>query len=98
MTNEQSGNESGPLDLVHPLYLDVPMMVSFLAALEGSGVAFEGEELARASTAEDQAKQAGGRIGLPAISALFGIDLTGRLESGSKEEESRETKVLRRHT
>jgi hypothetical protein len=74
------------------------MMVSFLATLEGSGVAFEGEELARASTAEDQAKRASGRIGLPAISALFGIDLTGRLESGSKEEESRETKVLRRHT
>lgn len=98
MTGEQSGSESRQLDLVHPLYLDVPMMVSFLAALEGSGVAFEGEELARASTAEDQAKQAGGRIGLPAISALFGIDLTGRLESGSKEEESRETKVLRRHT
>lgn len=98
MTNDQLDGAHQEMDLVHPLYLDVPMMISFLAALEGGGVAFEGEELARAATAEDRSKGASGRVGLPAISALFGIDLTGRLESGSKEEESRETKVLRRHT
>lgn len=98
MSNGEPASVHPGLDLVHPLYLDVPMMISFLAALEGGGVAFEGEELARASASEDRAKGASGRIGLPAISSLFGIDLTGRLESGSKEEESRETKVLRRHT
>jgi hypothetical protein len=98
MTDESSTGEVHALDLVHPLYLDVPMMISFLAALEGGGVAFEGEELARAATGEERTKEAGGRIGLPAIAALFGIDLTGRLASGDTEEESRETKVLRRHT
>jgi hypothetical protein len=76
--------QAGPaaLELVHPLYLDVPMMVSFLAALEGSGVAFEGEELATAGTTGSKTKEGGGRIGLPAIGALFGIDLSGRIESG----------------
>lgn len=98
MVDEQSADEAQRLDLVHPLYLDVPMMISFLAALEGGGVAFEGEESARRSAGDERAREGGGRIGLPAISALFGIDLTGRLSSGSKEEESRETKVLRRHT
>lgn len=98
MTDKPPAAEARALDLVHPLYLDVPMMISFLAALEGGGVAFEGEELARAATGEERIKEAGGKVGLPAIAALFGIDLTGRLATGDKGEESRETKVLRRHT
>ncbi|MFT3865193.1 MAG: hypothetical protein QM729_13030 [Solirubrobacterales bacterium] len=98
MDDKDVTEDGGTLDLVHPLYLDVPMMISFLAALEGGGVAFEGEEMSRAATGAERTKEAGGRIGLPAIGALFGIDLTGRLSSAGSEEESRETKVLRRHT
>ena len=74
------------------------MMVSFLAALEGVGVAFEGEEIARAGTLESKGKEGGGKLSLPGISSLLGIDLSGRLQSASKEEESKEMKVLRRHT
>ena len=74
------------------------MMVSFLAALQGEGVAFEGEELARSGSGEGREKRGSGRIGLPGIGSLLGFDLSGRFQSTSQEEESRETKVLRKHT
>jgi hypothetical protein len=86
------------MELVHPLYLDVPMMVSFLAALHGEGVAFEGEELARTGSGESHEKGGRGRVGLPGIGSLLGFDLSGRFQSVGQEEESRETKVLRKHT
>jgi len=84
------------MELVHPLYLNVPMMVSFLGALQGEGVAFEDEELARTGSGESHEKGGGGRIGLPGIGSLLGFDLSGRFQSAGQEEESRETKILRK--
>ena len=82
------------IDLVYPLYLDVPVMTSFLAALE-DGIAY-GSNVARR---EDQRRALGagseGRVaaGLPSMgifSTLLNIDLRGKISGeqavGSGEE------------
>jgi hypothetical protein len=95
--------ESAPagrlLELIHPVYLDVPMMVSFLAALQG-GVAYGGEVTERVSAAQGREREGSGKAGLPSLASLFGLslDMTGRVKSHSQGEESTETRVVREHT
>ena len=45
------------LELIHPVYMDIPMMVSFVAALEG-GVSY-GDEVTERSVKADQEKAKG---------------------------------------
>jgi hypothetical protein len=87
------------LELIHPVYLDVPMMVSFLAAVEG-GVSFSQEFTERLSSATTREREGQGRAGVPSIASLFGLafDMTGRLKRQSQDEESTEMKVIREHT
>jgi hypothetical protein len=87
------------LELIHPVYLDVPMMVSFLAALTG-GVTFGGEVTERISAVQGREREGTGKAGLPSLASLFGltIDMTGRVKAHSQGEESTETRVVREHT
>src|SRR5437870_472812 len=86
------------VELVHPFYLHVPMMVSFVAALH-DGVAYEIGRKVAERRADSKKLEGEGRVGfLPSITALLNFDLRGKLtaegESGSDEER---TMVLR-HT
>src|SRR6266540_3157336 len=59
-------DEEKQLDLVHPVYLDVPMLVSFLAALEG-GISFENEVTEQLLAGRESGGEASGKMGLPSI-------------------------------
>lgn len=100
MVTKQSHNSKKPaLELIHPVYLDVPMLVSFVAAAEG-GFVFETEETETGATATDRTKDASarGRAGFPGFAALIGLDMSGRYGRKDQAQESRETKVVRQHT
>jgi hypothetical protein len=83
--------------LFHPVYLDVPMMISFLAALR-DGVAFEDTLTRRDSQSASRDREGTARIGLPSLGALFGFNAAGRMASSSGEEITEEVMAVRRHT
>lgn len=91
--------ERPTLTLVHPVYLDVPMMVSFVAAFE-DGFAFSSEQTEKGEATTDRTREAStrGRLGFPTLGALIGLDMSGRYGRAEQEQESRETKVVRQHT
>lgn len=89
---------AGRIKLIHPIYLDVPMLVSFAAAVEG-GVAFGKEvtrEQAEASTAHGEAE---GSFGFSALfSKIFDASVRGQIgEETTAGERSTETES-RGHT
>jgi len=98
VAREERNDETG-LELVHPVYLDVPMLVSFVAAVEG-GVAFGSEETERGGTTQDRNREVAGRAkaGFPLLGALVGMDVSGRYGRKDQEQESKETKIVRQHT
>lgn len=83
--------------LAHPLYLDVQMMVSFLAYLEG-GVYVSSEETLQKERIRDGKVDRGGKIQLPSLGALLGLEAS--LNSGTSGHigETAETRVARHHT
>ncbi|MEU5000898.1 hypothetical protein [Streptomyces sp. NPDC021622] len=83
--------------LAHPLYLDVQMMVSFLAYLEG-GVHISSEETLQKEKIRNG--QVGGdeRVSLPSLGALLGLEASINAERGRHVAESAETRVARHHT
>ncbi len=83
--------------LLHPVYLDVPMMVSFLAALTG-GVSFEGETTRRATVSSDRELDGNARIRIPPLVSLLGFDASGRMGRKDHGEEGEEVKAVRQHT
>ncbi|MCM3921092.1 hypothetical protein ND748_05290 [Frankia sp. AiPs1] len=87
------------MELIHPIYLDVPMMVSFLAALK-DGVSYESEITEKAVSTREREGEGSGSAKLPGIAGLFGLgfDLSGRLKQRSTGEEGTESKVIRKHT
>jgi hypothetical protein len=85
------------LELVHPVYLDTPMMVSFVAALEG-GVSYGAESTQTQAQTEDKAREGGGRFGVPILSSLLSLDMSGRMSSNVGAQNTEEVKVVRRHT
>jgi hypothetical protein len=85
------------MDLLYPLYLDVPMMVSFLAALE-NGVTYEENIQRRSGRHEGAAAEVSGAIGLPSLLGLLPFDLRGRLSGGIDTEASEELQLVKRHT
>lgn len=100
MARKDDGHRREPtLQLVHPVYLDTPMLVSFVAAAE-DGFAFRSEETEKGATATDRTREASGgiRAGFPALGSLIGIDMSGRYGRKDQEQESKETKVVRQHT
>lgn len=82
--------------LTHPVYLDVQMMVSFLAHLEG-GVATHEEETKTETGARERALRgrAGFRLRLPSV---FGSDASAEGDTHRREETFLEAKAERHHT
>lgn len=81
--------------LAHPLYLDVQMMVSFLAYLEG-GVYVSSEETVQ----KESLRGVGGVNGmkLPSLGALLGLEASLLGGADRRIGETAETKVARHHT
>jgi len=84
-------------DLVHPVYLDVPMMVSFLAAVEG-GVSFEDQSKTVEGSQDTREREAGGGIKLPSLLSVLSMDVSGRLKNSGTDSTTSEVTTVRRHT
>ena len=87
---------SRPL-LVHPVYLDVPMMISFLAALRG-GVTFGDTLTRRDARTDSKQREAAAKVKLPSLGSLLGFDASGRMGRSEETEASEETQAVRQHT
>ena len=89
---------SEQIRLIHPIYLDVPMLVSFAAAIEG-GLSFGAEVTREASTSNAKAAEGNVKFGL---SGLFGRFLEASADltvAGAHEDEERSVvKSSRSHT
>lgn len=82
--------------LTHPVYLDVPMMLSFLAHIEG-GVAVSEKETTTASGARERFLKARGGIRAK-LWALGDANLESEGGSQSRDETQRESQTERHHT
>ena len=83
--------------IVHPVYLDLPMVVSFVAAVEG-GVAYGDRRTTTSGTSTDGEKSVGAKIGLPFISSLFQVGVAGDLKQRDQSELHEQVEVERQHT
>lgn len=88
------------LDLVYPLYLDVPMMTSFVAALE-DGIAYGSDVTQRrdqqkTASADSEARAGIGLMGV--LPSLLSLDLRGKISGIKAAGEGEEIKLIRRHT
>lgn len=84
-------------ELAHPLYLDVQMMVSFLAYLEG-GVYLSSEQTVQREKIRAGKENSASEVKLPSLGALLGIESSLKAEGGHPIGETAETKVARHHT
>ena len=84
--------------LIHPIYLDIPMLVSFAAAVEG-GLSFGSEVTHEAASASAETMAGHARFGL---SNLFGsfldVSADGKASGNHKNEERSVEKSSRSHT
>jgi hypothetical protein len=92
-----SSEQPGRATLVYPVYLDVPMMVSLLAALR-DGVEFENTLTRRDQRTSGREREASGKIRLPPLASLFGLEASGKIAGSASAEASEEVKVVRQHT
>lgn len=92
-------HEDGIGFLTHPVYLDVPMMVSFLAALD-DGVAYTSEVAERLSSSKEGEGDASLKAGVPSLAQWLGLTLNadGKYRRRSVKDESVEAKLIREHT
>lgn len=81
----------------YPLYLDVPMMIAFLAALD-DGVAYEKSVMRRTRGTKGSETAGHGKIGGGVFSDVAGIDIGGNRTGKSEAEESEETQLSKLHT
>ena len=77
------------IQLIHPIYLDVPMLVSFAAAIQG-GLSLEAEVTHEKETTKSGSAKVAGKFGLSNLfSNLFELtaetDVSGSLEGRSQE-------------
>jgi hypothetical protein len=83
--------------LVVPAYLNVPMMISLLATLEG-GVRFEDQITVDQKDSSGRDREVSTRVGLPSVLSLLNLSASGRLSGTASEEASEEVSMVRRHT
>lgn len=83
--------------LMHPLYLDVQMMISFLAYIEG-GVSLESESTVKTEGSKERKGAISGKLKFPTLSAILGVEASLNGEASSKAGESAEWKEARHHT
>ncbi|HUY89817.1 MAG TPA: hypothetical protein VMV10_13870 [Pirellulales bacterium] len=77
------------IPLIHPIYLDVPMLVSFAAALQG-GLALESEVVAERGKKQSTSGSVSGKLGLSQLfqklfDASASTELAGERESATRE-------------
>jgi hypothetical protein len=84
-------------DLRYPLYLDVPMMISFLASLQ-DGIAYDKTVNRKTARGRKRWGQAEAGLKLPPVTALLSFNAQGKLAREGKQDESEEEQVVRRHT
>lgn len=84
------------VELVHPLYLNAPMMTSFLAALE-DGVAFA-SDVVRKQQRQTETSGSGDQPESALPIASFDFNVRGQLLGSSVAGNTEEVKLLRQHT
>ena len=84
--------------LIHPIYLDIPMLVSFAAAIEG-GLSFGTELTREASSATATAAEGGAKFGLSRLFDHF-LDVSAELAAKGEHEsvERSVERISRSHT
>lgn len=84
--------------LIHPIHLDVPMLVSFSAAIQG-GLLLGAEITKETGTTKSKVGDVGGRFGLSnLLGSLFNASIEGMV-TGQKEERGQDIlKESRQHT
>jgi len=98
MPQRENNSCSNKVKLIHPIYLDVPMMVSFAAAIEG-GVAFDSEVTQTNDSKAAKKSSFKGKFGLSSLfESLFEADVESQAESTKDISTSQVRKEQRAHT
>jgi hypothetical protein len=86
-------------DLVHPTYLNTPMLINFLASID-DGVAFSSDVAEKYDRIRKTTGEASGTAGVPSLVSLLGLTLSGsgKLTREGNRQESVESKFVRQHT
>ena len=82
--------------LIHPVYLDVPMLVSFAAALDG-GVSFGSDVTKSSGSGSVDSSSASAEIGFSFLHFLRS-NISGELSSETSEEDKEIRKESKAHT
>lgn len=86
------------IPLIHPIYLDVPMLVSFAAATQG-GLSLESEVTAESVVGSSAKASASAKIGFSQLfQRLFDATATAELSGERKAETQESRKELKSHT
>lgn len=88
-----------PADLVHPMYLNTPMLINFLASID-DGVSFSSDVAQKHDSLRKTTGEAGGTVGVPSVASLIGltVNASGKLGHERNNQESVESKFVRQHT
>ncbi|MEU0462488.1 hypothetical protein ABZ215_00630 [Amycolatopsis sp. NPDC006131] len=86
-------------ELAHPIYLDTPMLVSFLAALD-DGVYYSSEVAEKLGKTRKSDGEISGAAKLPSLASLLGLNLSasGKYSRQGAEDQNVESKFVREHT
>ena len=86
-------------ELLHPVYLDAAMLISFLATLD-DGVSFSSEVAQTRMQGTKTSGQIDGSAKLPSIASLLGLDLnaSGKYARDKNLDDTTENKFVKQHT
>lgn len=86
------------LRLIHPIYLDVPMLVSFAAALQG-GLSFGADVTLEKGQVQTEAAKVSGKLGLSTLfSSLFEASVAGEMSESAEARDVEVRKGSKAHT
>lgn len=86
------------IQLIHPIYLDVPMLVSFAAATQG-GLSLEAEITAETGKNKSHSEEISGKLGLSKLfQSLFEAEVTAEMSGNRTSEEHETRKESKAHT
>jgi hypothetical protein len=92
--------DQAPIDLVHPLYLDVPMMTSFLAAIQ-DGIAYGSNVRLKQAVQRATGASGEGEVGVPSLgilSSVLNLSLRGKIEKRQTLDDNEEVDLVKKHT
>jgi len=86
------------ISLIHPIYLDVPMLVSFAAALQG-GLSFGSEVTHQKAVAQADVSKAAGKLGLSELfSSLFQASVRAEATESAETADTEVRRESKAHT